>query len=468
MRYLTTLLALASAATASFAAVLPTHSDPVLFKRQNVTESANSTSLPPSNDTWYDAPAALGRKPNGAVIRARQVSTQFDPFSTAWQVLYRTTDAQGEPDATNTLVFAPRAPVSPPQIVVIMAPADTAAVDCSVQYALLSGTESNITSSSSSISILIALSKGYYVSLPDHEGSKAAFISGVTEARAGIDGLRALLNFKTALPSSEGYKAVITGYSGGGHAAAWATQYLTTYGKGLNVVGTAMGGVPVDLYFTLDLLSASNNTNLGFSAIAGLANAEPALNRWLQGNLYQNGTDAIAYARSNQYCLDSTPNATYPWTGASFYSFIKGGEQALYKGIPAKYLGEEELGTPTDDGNSGLLPKIPVYMFHSKTDEVVSYGPVRPYYLNQCKKGAKLHLATTSGSAHATTFVNYLGDTFHFIERAFNGTTGVDSCMATDGVELELLSPGYIQAVGPLAATQLLQLVGGARMRMRV
>ncbi|GAA5915940.1 hypothetical protein JCM6882_000186 [Rhodosporidiobolus microsporus] len=466
MRVLAFIGAVVGAGAVVQAAVVPTHSEPLLLKRQNATSTNTTEALPPSQDPWYDAPAALNRKPNGAVLKARNVSTAFDTFSTAYQLLYKTTDAQGEPDATNTLVFAPLEPLSPPQILLYMAPADTAAIDCSVQYALLSNTESNITSSSSSISLLIALSKGYYVSLPDHEGSKAAFISGVTEARAGLDGLRALLNFKTALPSSDGYKAVIFGYSGGGHAAAWATQYLTSYGKGLNVVGASFGGVPVDLYYTFDLLSATNNTNLGFSAMAGLANAEPALNRWLLSNLYANGTDAIAYARSNEYCLDSIPNATYPWAGADFYTFFKGGEMALHKGLPARYLGQEELGIATPDGNKGVLPSIPVFMFHSKTDEVVSYGPIRPYYLAQCQKGAKIHLATTTGSEHSTTFINYLGDSFLFIERAFNGTTGVNSCSSSDGVELELLSPGYIQAVGALAATQLLQLSGAARMRV--
>jgi hypothetical protein len=58
-------------------------------------------------------------------------------------------------------------------------------------------------------------------------------MSGVTEARAGLDGLRALLNFEPSLKRD--YKAVIRGYSGGGHAGAWATQYLTSYGHGLNV-----------------------------------------------------------------------------------------------------------------------------------------------------------------------------------------------------------------------------------------
>ncbi|MBZ6370612.1 MAG: lipase family protein [Microbacterium hominis] len=63
--------------------------------------------------------------------------------------------------------------------------------------------------------IVAGLSKGWYVSVPDHEGPKAAFISGVTAAYCGIDALRATLNFTEIIPDSQGYKAVYHGYEAG-------------------------------------------------------------------------------------------------------------------------------------------------------------------------------------------------------------------------------------------------------------
>lgn len=93
------------------------------------------------------------------------------------------------------------------------APIDSASPDCQVGYALESGTGSNATTLLPSIAadIVASLSKGWYVSVPDHEGAEAAFISGVTSAFAGIDGLRAALNSSDLFSNTTGYKAVIHG-----------------------------------------------------------------------------------------------------------------------------------------------------------------------------------------------------------------------------------------------------------------
>lgn len=175
-----------------------------------------------------------------------------------------------------------------------------------------------------------------------------------------------------------------------------------------------MGGVPVNLYDTFDQISGTANAYLDFGSFAGLANAYPELNAWQQENLYPNGTAALAYARNDTFCIDSTTtNFTSPYAGVDIYSMIKGGEQALYTGIPAKYFALSELGKKTADGNQGVLPSsVPVFMFHSKsvlrrpsksttlltlfssrTDEVVSYAPIRSYYLDQVRCSS-LHTST--------------------------------------------------------------------------
>lgn len=86
-----------------------------------------------------------------------------------------------------------------------------------------------VNAATNGLDLLAGLAKGWYVAVPDHEGSKAAFISGVTEAFAGLDGLRAMLNSRETLPSADGYKAVIHGYSGGGASALFPYPRLFTY-----------------------------------------------------------------------------------------------------------------------------------------------------------------------------------------------------------------------------------------------
>lgn len=74
----------------------------------------------------------------------------------------------------------------------------------------------------------------------------------------------------------------------------------------------------------------------------------------------------------------------------------------------------------------------------------------------QCKQGSKIHLSTISGSTHINTFLAYLADSYIFMEKALNGTTGLDTCFATNNPDNAILSPGYIAAIGSLATGQLI------------
>lgn len=215
---------------------------------------------PPSQDPFWVAPASLASNQPGDVLRSRQVSTAYDVFAkSTYQVLYRTTSAINSPDVSVATFFAPRIASKPPRIMLLQPPTDSACVDCATSYAVLSGTPpsglTTMTALTNGFDITIALTKGWYVVLAEAQGSKAGYISGITEAFAGLDATRALLRFPTTLSNTTGYKAVIHGYSGGGHASAWATQFASTYSPELNFVAAAYGGVPVDLRTTLDGLT---------------------------------------------------------------------------------------------------------------------------------------------------------------------------------------------------------------------
>lgn len=169
----------------------------------------------PTNDPFYQVPSSVSSASNGQVLKSRQITTAYDVLSQAtYQVLYKTTGALGEADATVATLFTPKVPSSPPKIMLLMAPVDSANPNCEVSYGTRDPTSgpAGYDAATVGVDILAALSNGWYVAMPDHEGSKAAFISGVTEALAGLDGLRALLNFRQVLPDSTGYKAIIHGY----------------------------------------------------------------------------------------------------------------------------------------------------------------------------------------------------------------------------------------------------------------
>jgi hypothetical protein len=125
MRLFSSSLLLAVSLGVSTVVALPTSTDSPsgisLSRRQAETNSTATTVLPPpSVDPFYDAPAGYQRTKNGGVLKARNVTTALDQLSKAYQVLYKTTDASGNPDATVALVFAPLQPVSPPKIMLYL------------------------------------------------------------------------------------------------------------------------------------------------------------------------------------------------------------------------------------------------------------------------------------------------------------------------------------------------------------
>lgn len=77
--------------------------------------------VPPSSDPFYSTPDSLDLYQAGAIVRSRPVNTSFATVTAASaQIFYRTTDALGNASATVTTLFAPKQPVSPPHIMMLM------------------------------------------------------------------------------------------------------------------------------------------------------------------------------------------------------------------------------------------------------------------------------------------------------------------------------------------------------------
>jgi hypothetical protein len=197
-------------------ALIPTILDPLGIFHHTPVDPLST--LPPSLDRFYEVPANISIYPKGSIIRSRLVPNAtkiWGPNSgDVYQIFYRTNGVRMTPDATVATVIAPRKPApGPVRIVAVAAPEDSPAVDCALSWAAYPHTKSEeawggisgITTTSKA-----ALYNGWYVSLPDAEGSKAGFLA-YSEGQALLDSIRALANFTTMIPDSTGYKAALTG-----------------------------------------------------------------------------------------------------------------------------------------------------------------------------------------------------------------------------------------------------------------
>jgi hypothetical protein len=266
-----------------------------------------------------------------------QIGSGLSPlnYDKAYQLLYRTQTALGKPDATVTTVFKPRVPLSPPQVVSVALFEDSASFDCATSYALttFSSSQQALITTIQTSTIAALLAKGIYVTAPDYEGSQAAFIAGYAEGRVQLDSARAILNHRKTIANPAGNRIILTGYSGGGHSAGWASQLYPEYAPELNIVGAAFGGLPVDLRAVLVNLNKGLFAGFAAAGLAGQANAYPEVQQYLDSQLLPNGTEAFKFLRSDQGCVIGELAA---FAFKDIFSYTRKGMAVLDDPVPVK------------------------------------------------------------------------------------------------------------------------------------
>lgn len=193
--------------------------------------------------------------------------------------------------------------------------------------------------------------------------------------------------------------------------------------------------------------------SFAIGALAGTANMYPELQAWFDQNLTPSGVDAIDLVRTS--C-----DIIAPLAFKDVYSLFQQGRASLNEAVPAKYISLGLLGQPIGTDNAAVatdgVVRIPVFQYHSRSDEIVSYNSVPDYVADQCSKGARIVLSTTALSEHITAYILYLGDAYIFLQNAFDGIGNVTQCSVVNSFVAPLFSPAYIAAVGQQAWTQIL------------
>jgi alpha-beta hydrolase superfamily lysophospholipase len=239
----------------------------------------------PRDDRFYNPPAGFQHAAAGTVLRSRDVEVAFlgliPQRFTATQLLYRTTDMNGGPEATVTTVIAPaeRAPGQICPVVSYQCAIDAVTSRCFPSYALRRwAVAPGALAQFEFLLISAALAEGWAVSVPDHEGSKGAWGTPYEPGYRILDGLRAALSSEK-LSLSERSPIGLWGYSGGGLATAWAAEVSGTYAPELNIVGAVLGSPVGDLGSTFRRLNGSFYSALPAMVVAALSHAYPDLDQ---------------------------------------------------------------------------------------------------------------------------------------------------------------------------------------------
>ncbi len=249
----------------------------------------------PTDDPFYDPPAGFRHAAPGTVLRSRDVEMGFlglvPQKVRATQLLYRTTNRKGEPEATVTTVLVPagHARSHPRHVVSYQCAIDAVTSRCFPSYALRRRARAaGALSQFEYLLVAAAVAEGWVVSVPDHEGREGMWGTPHEPGYRVLDGLRATLNFEQfgLAPDS---RVGLWGYSGGGLASAWAAEVHADYAPELNIVGAVLGSPVGNLGNTFRRLNGTKFAALPALVVAALAKTYPDLNRVIEENATDSG-----------------------------------------------------------------------------------------------------------------------------------------------------------------------------------
>ena len=256
--------------------------------------------LLPSDDPFYQPPPGYQHAMPGTVLRSRDVELAFlgliPQRAMATQLLYRTTDMNGNPEATATTVIVPAdvTPEHPCPVLSYQCAIDAVTSRCFPSYALRRNAWAvGALAQLELLLITAALAEGWAVSIPDHEGRTGMWGAPYEPGYFIPDGVRAALSAERLglSPSAPGGSTPVAlwGYSGGGLATAWAAELCADYAPELDIVGAVLGSPVGDLGHTFRRLNGTFLSGLPAMVIAALARIYPDLDRVIQEHANDEG-----------------------------------------------------------------------------------------------------------------------------------------------------------------------------------
>lgn len=377
----------------------------------------------PSQDDFYRPPANVSAYKPGDVIRARHPPIGLRFFggkanlADSYQLLYRTTSPEGEPLVTVTTVMIPHNADYSKFLsyqVEVDAPTNACQPSITLQQPLLH--VDNISGQYGELWYISALERGWIVSSPDHEGPNAAFGAAILGGKAVLDGVRAVQRASHLTGVKQDAKIAIWGYSGGAMATELALELQRKYAPELNITAGAVGGVPANFKNLLFDYNKGPAVGLTISGTYGLVRAYPRLKTLVDQQLLPAKKEK--FEKLGQQCL--IPNVI-EFAFNDLFSYFRDGERVFHDEYVDGVLNENIMG-------SQGTPKVPVYMYHALTDELLPFQDTEALYNQYCKAGASIHFVKDLVGGHITTAIAGAPGALEWISDRLDGKPADPGC----------------------------------------
>ena len=346
---------------------------------------------------FYTPPDPLPAGNPGDLIRTEPSRLVLEPsgqlgsfVGTGTRIMYRSTDAQGQPVAvTGTYIEpdnpwpgkGPRPLISYATIPYGMGEqcAPSRMFNQGIHASLDTGFDLMFNFEEGWIATLLA--RGFAIVVTDgvgmgtHTPNSPQFLNRMAGGTALIDGARAAMKILGTSLDPHGPVA-FWGWIAGGHAALAAAELAGSYGSDLNVVGTYAASAPTDLQGVLLPTDGNSLAGLTGYVLRGLTSSYPQLDQPLRSTLTPRGTEMLD--NTGRQCLIQT---AIDYMFRHFDGWFNNDVYAAVAAQPLKgVLDAQRIGN--------IKPTAPVYIEHNRWDPFAPYQDARKTAADWCAMGA--------------------------------------------------------------------------------
>ncbi|MER7056353.1 MULTISPECIES: lipase family protein [unclassified Streptomyces] len=359
----------------------------------SATEVSRGVEIPP----FYTPPATLPDA-DGALVRSEPLRLALSLPSLggplpgrATRLMYKSTDANGEPVAVTGAYIEPTAKWrgDGPRPLVALAPGtmgqgDQCAASMALEHPLTLNGET-VSVGYEDLSVYRLLLRGVAVVVTDYVGLGSTdrlhtYVNRVDGAHAVLDAVRAARSLDSASVTPDS-RVGLFGYSQGGGATAAAAELQPSYAPDVELAGTYAGAPPADLTEVTEAIDGGDLAGaLGWS-LNGFLQTEPSLRPIAERYISAAGEEALKDLST--MCVG---DALFGYGGDSSTDWTKTG-QSISDVIRAEptlraFLDEQRIGK--------LKPGSPVRVATGVSDDLVPHEQSRRLAVDWCHKGAEV------------------------------------------------------------------------------
>ncbi|KAK4947212.1 hypothetical protein LTR10_013984 [Elasticomyces elasticus] len=415
-----------------------------------------ATPIQPSDDPFYRPPPGYESAAPGTILASRPAPAKLAALNafpvnikSVTQLLYRTTNALGEPEVTVTTVMVPGNFTLDKVVNYQVAEDSGGQINCAPSYTLQTGSKAHYagTGDVEMLLILGALNEGWVVNSPDWEGPNSTFIEGFQAGQATLDSVRAVLSSGEITGVKSDSQVQLWGYSGGALASEWAMELQATYAPDVKFVGAAIGGVTPNVQNVFQSINKGPFAGIAAAALIGMGKAFTEFNAALQKQLIPLTKPYFDQAGTNCFYGDVVLFALQD-IGKYFYD----GSQIVYEPTLAKYFNSNaKMGTHG-------TPSNPIFVYKSINDEISPIADTDSLVSQFCNAGVSITYVREAAGEHFTQAATSFPDVINFLRARFAGAP-ISGCTVRSTFS-DLLDAGAAPYFGNAVVTELLNILG--------